>query len=324
LRTLVTGVAGFVGRHLVRALLVEGPADVHGADHLPLESIPEPEELHASLRSYRALDVTDAEAMAAAVRELSPDRIIHLAAQASGAVSLEQPAETYRVNAIGALNLLEAVRAAGSEALILLVGSADVYGSGAPGTKLTEEAPLQPRNPYALSKAAQDMLGEMYAASYGLRVIRTRTFSTTGPGQNPRFAVAGFAYQLARVIEGDGPAEVHAGNLDVVREYGDARDTVRAYLALLESGEPGQAYNICTGQGYRLGDLLDRLIQVSGVRASVVQDPGRMRARDADHLVGDPEKLIRRTGWSPAIPIERTLLDLYRDAREHVRHEAGR
>jgi GDP-4-dehydro-6-deoxy-D-mannose reductase len=324
LRTLVTGVAGFVGRHLIRALTVEGPADVHGADHMALDAIPEPEELRASLRSYRALDVTDADAMRSSIAELRPDRIVHLAAQASGAVSLEKPAETYRVNAIGALNVLEACRAAGSGATVLIVGSADVYGSGAPGTKLTEEAPLAPRNPYALSKAAQDMLGEMYAASFGLRVIRTRTFSHTGPGQSPRFAVAGFAYQLARVIEGDGPAEVRAGNLDVVREYGDARDTVRAYMALLESGEPGEAYNVCTGQGYRLGDLLDRLIQVSGVRASVVQDPARMRARDADHLVGDPEKVIRRTGWSPAIPIERTLLDLYRDARERVRREAGR
>lgn len=322
MRTLVTGVAGFVGRHLIRALTVEGPADVHGADHLPAESIPEPEELRASLQSYRALDVSDAEAVRTLIAELRPDRIIHLAAQSSGALSLERPAETYRVNAIGALNVLEAARDGG--ATILLVGSADVYGSGAPGTKLTEDAPLAPRNPYALSKAAQDMLGEMYATSYGLRVLRARTFPHTGPGQSPRFAVAGFAHQLARALEGDGPMEVRAGNLDVVREYGDARDVVRAYMALLESGEPGQAYNVCTGHGYRLGDLLDRLIQVSGVRATVVQDPSRMRARDADHLVGDPEKLIRRTGWSPAIPIERTLLDLYRDARERVRREAGR
>jgi GDP-4-dehydro-6-deoxy-D-mannose reductase len=322
LRTLVTGAAGFVGRHLVRALTVEGPQDLHGADHGPAESIPEPEELLSALTSYRSLDVTDAGAVRALITELEPDRVIHLAAQSSGAVSLEQPAETYRVNAIGALNVLEAVRAAGNEATVLLVGSADVYGSGAPGTKITEDAPLHPQNPYALSKAAQDMLGELYAASYGLRVIRTRTFSHTGPGQNPRFAVAGFAHQLARAAEELGPPEVQVGNVDVVREYGDARDVVRAYMALLESGEPGQAYNVCTGHGYRLGELLERLIRVSGVRATITSDPARRRARDADHLVGDPEKVARRTGWSPAIPIERTLLDLYRDARERVRRDS--
>jgi len=323
LRTFVTGAAGFVGRHLVRALTVEGPADVHGADHAPIDDIPEPEELKSALRSYRALDVTDTEAVAAAIRDLRPDRIIHLAAQASGALSLEQPALTYRVNAIGALNVLEAVRSVDGQAVVLLVGSADVYGSGSPGTKITEEAPLAPRNPYALSKAAQDMLGELYAASFGLRVIRTRTFSHTGPGQSPRFAVAGFAHQLARIMEGHELPEIRVGNVDVVREYGDARDVVRAYMALLENGEPGEAYNVCTGQGYRLGDLLDRLIRISGVRASVAIDPTRMRSRDADHLVGDPEKVARRTGWSPAIPMDRTLLDLYRDARERVRREAG-
>jgi GDP-4-dehydro-6-deoxy-D-mannose reductase len=165
------------------------------------------------------------------------------------------------------------------------------------------------------------MLGELYAASYGLRVIRTRTFSHTGPGQSPRFAVAGFAHQLARASEEMGPPEVQVGNVDVVREYGDARDVVRAYMALLESGEPGHAYNVCTGHGYRLGELLERLIKVSGVRATVTLDPARRRARDADHLVGDPDKVARRTGWSPAIPIERTLLDLYRDARERVRRQ---
>ena len=323
MRTLVTGVAGFVGRHLVRALTVEGPTDLHGADHAALDAIPEPEELQAVLRSYRALDVTDGDAVAAAVKELRPDRIVHLAAQASGALSLEQPAETYRVNAMGALHLLDAVRAAGVEATVLLVGSADVYGSGSPGTKLAELAPLSPRNPYALSKAAQDMLGELYASTYGLRVIRTRTFSHTGPGQSPRFAVAGFAHQLARIAEGHMPAEVRVGNVDLVREYGDARDVVRAYMALLDRGEPGEAYNVCTGHGFRLGELLERLIRVSGVRATVASDPARMRARDADHLVGDPEKLARRTGWSPAITIDRTLLDLFRDARERVRREAG-
>jgi GDP-4-dehydro-6-deoxy-D-mannose reductase len=327
LRTLVTGAAGFVGRHFLRAIAVDGPPDAHGADRIALDALEAPadsEELRQGLRSYRALDVTDAAAVVACVREVRPDAVVHLAAQASVAVSLERPAETFRVNAVGALNVLEAARVEAPDAAVLLVGSADVYGSGEPGVPISEEAPLRPRNPYALSKAAQDMLGELYSASYGLRVVRTRTFSHTGPGQRPTFALAGFADQLARIDARLRPAEVKTGNLEFTREYGDVRDVARAYIALLERGEPGEAYNVCTGEGYRLRDLLDRLIRISGVRATVSPDPVRMRARDGDHLVGDPSKLRRRTGWTPAIPIDRTLLDLYRDARERVRNETGR
>ncbi|HEU4334032.1 MAG TPA: GDP-mannose 4,6-dehydratase, partial [Candidatus Eisenbacteria bacterium] len=256
MRILVTGAAGFVGRHLLG--MWEG-AEIHGADRGPLESIPDAAALRARLASYRPMDVSDAAAVAEGVRGVRPDAIVHLAAQSSGAASLERPAETYRANAIGALNLLEAVRAEAPGATLLLVGSADAYGSGAAGTKIREDAPLRPKNPYALSKAAQDALGELYAATYALRVVRTRTFSHTGPGQRPQFALAAFAEQIARVEAGLQPPEIRAGTLDAVREYGDVRDVVAAYQALVARGEPGEAYNVCTGEGHRLRDLLDRL-----------------------------------------------------------------
>lgn len=323
MRLLITGVAGFVGRHFVRAVATEGTPDAHGADRAPIEDVPDSAELKSELRSYRPLDVLDAAAVAACIREVKPDQVLHLAAQASGAISLTQPAETYRVNAMGAINLLEAVRLEAPKATVVIVGSADVYGSGGEAP-ITEDAPLRPRNPYSVSKAAQDMLGELYAGTYGLRVIRTRTFSHTGPGQRPTFALAGFADQLAQIDAGLMPPEVKTGNLDPVREYGDVRDVARAYVALLEQGEAGEAYNVCSGVGYSMRDLLDRLIKISGVRANVVSDPARQRARDTDYLVGDPSKIRARTGWAPAIAIERTLLDLYRDARERVRVTSGR
>lgn len=329
MRLLITGVAGFVGRHFLRAIATEGAPDAHGADRAPLDAAPDApdtpdtEELKSGLKSYRTLDVSDPAAVAACVREVKPDQVLHLAAQASGAISLTNPAETYRVNAMGAAHLLEAVRLEAPKATVLIVGSADVYGSGA-GTPIAEDAPLRPRNPYSVSKAAQDMLGELYAGTYGLRVIRTRTFSHTGPGQRPTFALAGFADQLARIDAGAAPPEVKTGNLEPVREYGDVRDVARAYIALLEQGEAGEAYNVCSGVGYPMRELLDRLIKISGVRATVVSDPARLRARDTDYLVGDPSKIRARTGWAPAISIERTLLDLYRDARERVRLNSGR
>ncbi|MGH7682472.1 MAG: NAD-dependent epimerase/dehydratase family protein, partial [Candidatus Eiseniibacteriota bacterium] len=181
MRILVTGIAGFVGRHLLAHVATTGD-EVRGTDHLPLDRVSDAEPLRRGLADYQPLDVTDSAAVDAWMRAGRPDAVVHLAAQASGAASLLHPAETYRVNALGALNVLEAARAAGSKAVVLIVGSADIYGSGRSGERIREDAPLTPRNPYAVSKAAQDELAEVYATTYGVKAIRTRTFTHTGPG----------------------------------------------------------------------------------------------------------------------------------------------
>jgi GDP-4-dehydro-6-deoxy-D-mannose reductase len=323
-RFAITGVAGFAGRHLLRALAETPGREVHGADRLDPAAAGADPELGPVLEGYRALDVTDGGAVADWVRDERPDAVLHLAAQASGADALRDPAGTFRINALGSLHLLEAVRAHAPGARVLLVGSADVYGASAPGERLPEDAPLRPRNPYAVSKASADLLGELYARTYGLHVVRTRTFSHTGPGQQPRFALASFADQLARIDAGLAEPEVRVGNLEGVRDYGDVRDVVRAYLALVERGEAGAVYNVCSGAGLPLRDLLQRLLDGSGVRARVTRDVARVRARDAEHLVGDPARLVERTGWRPEVNIDRTLRDLYDDARARVRRETGR
>jgi len=320
LRTLITGVAGFVGRHLAKELTKNPEEELNGADHLALG---EEEILLCHLKSHWPLDVSNFEQVRGCILETKPNRIVHLAAQASGSESIQRPAETFKVNAIGALNVLEAARLEVPDATVLLVSSADVYGSGVPGRKIREDAPFKPINAYALSKVAQDSLGELYAKNYSLPVIRTRTFSHTGPGQNPRFALAGWADQLARIHAGLVAAEIKVGNLEGVRDYGDVRDVVRAYAILLDRGEPGDAYNVCTGHGHIMRHLLDTLCAIAGFKPTIVQDPARVRSRDSDFLVGDPGKIQARTGWVPEIPIERTLEDLYRDARERVRRETG-
>lgn len=330
MRVLITGVAGFAGRHLARDLAAQGGYELHGADHAPIAAgggapgVAPADDPGRKLASFQTLDITDASAFALWVRAKEPDAIIHLAAQASGAASLVEPADTYRINALGVLNLLEAVRAIGSKATLLVIGSADIYGAGTPGGKIREDAPIRPRNPYALSKAAQDALAEVYAVTFGLRTVRTRTFSHTGPGQSTRFALASFADQLARIDAGQAGNTLHVGNLDTVREYGDVRDVVRAYRMLVGSGVPGEAYNVATGTGYGMRTLLDRLISISGVRADVTTDPKRVRAQDGDHLVGDPSKLETATGWNREHSIDDTLEALYRDARDRVRRETGR
>ena len=320
MRTLITGVAGFVGRHLAKELTKNPEEELNGADHLALG---EEEILLCHLKSHWPLDVSNFEQVRGCILETKPNRIVHLAAQASGSESIQRPAETFKVNAIGALNVLEAARLEVPDATVLLVSSADVYGSGVPGRKIREDAPFKPINAYALSKVAQDSLGELYAKNYSLPVIRTRTFSHTGPGQNPRFALAGWADQLARIHAGLVAAEIKVGNLEGVRDYGDVRDVVRAYAILLDRGEPGDAYNVCTGHGHIMRHLLDTLCAIAGFKPTIVQDPARVRSRDSDFLVGDPGKIQARTGWVPEIPIERTLEDLYRDARERVRRETG-
>jgi len=323
LRSLITGVAGFVGRHLAHELAQDEREELNGTDHRSDGDWEPDEALRCHLKSHRPLDVTIFEQVRGCLLESKPDRVVHLAAQASGSESIRRPAETYKVNAIGSLNVLEAIRLEAPEATVLLVGSADVYGSGAPGQKLREDAPIRAQNAYALSKAAADALGELYGTSYGLHIIRTRTFSHTGPGQGPRFAIAGWADQLARIHAGLAAAEIKVGNLEGVRDYGDVRDVVRAYRLLLERGKPGEAYNVCTGRGHIMRHLLDTLCSIAGFRPTIVQDPTRIRSRDSDFLVGDPSKLQRETGWEPTIPIEKTLEDLYREARERVRRETG-
>ncbi|HZI89219.1 MAG TPA: GDP-mannose 4,6-dehydratase [Candidatus Polarisedimenticolia bacterium] len=324
MRTLITGVAGFVGRHLALVLGHLAREELNGTDHLTHGTWEADETLRCHLKSQRPLDVTLFEQVRGCLLETSPERVVHLAAQASGFESIGRPAETYKVNAIGALNVLEAVRVEDPGALVLLVGSADVYGTGAPGQKIREDAPMRPQNAYALSKSAADNLGALYAENYGTKVIRTRTFSHTGPGQGPRFAIAGWADQLARIHAGQMAAEIKVGNLEGVRDYGDVRDVVRAYRLLLERGRPGEAYNVCTGKGHIMRHLLDILCTIAGFRPTIVQDPTRVRSRDSDFLVGDPAKLQKETGWTPEIPIEKTLEDLYHEARERVRRETGR
>jgi GDP-4-dehydro-6-deoxy-D-mannose reductase len=217
------------------------------------------------------------------------------------------------------LHLLEAVRAGGATPRILAVGSTDEYGLVRPDeVPLREDAPLRPVSPYAVSKVAQGYLALQYALSPGLHVVRTRTFHHTGPRRGEQFAESSFARQLAEIEAGLRPPSMEVGNLDVVRDFTDVRDVVRAYWMLLDRGASGEVYNVCSGRGVRLGELLERLIALSGRRVEVSVDAARLRPVDAPVLVGDPGRLRAATGWEPTIPLERTLADLLDYWRERV------
>jgi GDP-4-dehydro-6-deoxy-D-mannose reductase len=306
MRVLVTGANGFVGRHLQAALVARGHT-VIGAGRAAAER-----------SDVLPLDLQDALNVRAVVDLARADGVAHLAAQAFVPASLADPWTTHDVNAGGTLRLLEAIRAAraegGSDPRILVAGSGDVYGPQAAGAyPLKETTPPNPANPYAASKVAAEAYAIAAAAAYGLCV-----FNHIGPGQDLRFAVASFAWQLATIAAGGNPL-LQVGNLDAQRDFLDVRDVVAAYILLLEgAGDDGAVYNIASGRAVTMKEVLRALIAIARVGVEVRDDPARMRPSDVPLVLGDAAKLRVRTGWEPRIPLAAALRDVYADARERV------
>jgi GDP-4-dehydro-6-deoxy-D-mannose reductase len=202
---------------------------------------------------------------------------------------------------------------------MVVVGSAEEYGLVQPHEMpLGEDAPLRPASPYAVSKVAQGFLALQYALSLGLPIVRTRTFHHTGPRRGQQFAESSFARQLAEIEAGRRDPRLEVGNLEAVRDFTDVRDVVRAYWALLEGGAPGEVYNVCSGRGVRMADLLEELVRLSGLKVEIRVDPERLRPLDVPVLVGDPGRLHAATGWLASTPLARTLRDLLDHWRERV------
>jgi GDP-4-dehydro-6-deoxy-D-mannose reductase len=290
----VTGGAGFAGRHLL--------------DLLPGAVAPTREEL----------ELLDAGAVRAAVRQSAPDTVWHLAALASVERSWEAPAQTISENVAMTANLLEAVRAEAPDSTVVLIGSGEIYG---PPERLPvdEDAPLRPQNPYAVSKAAVDLLGGQYADSTGLRVVRLRPFNHSGPGQSEDYVVGTLTRQVAEAEAAGRPeAVVRTGNPDSARDFSDVRDVVRAYVAAadLDAG----AYNVASGSAVTVRELIELVRAAARIPVRHEIDPARVRAHDVPEVRGSAERLRAATGWTPEIPLERTVAD----ALEAWRRELSR
>jgi GDP-4-dehydro-6-deoxy-D-mannose reductase len=315
----VTGAGGFVGPHLVRALLARG----HATWGSGLEPEP-PAALAGDARVVRwtRWDVADEhdDAIQGALAAGGIDGIVHLAGQSSAARSFEDPVGTARVNLGGTLSLLEAARRASFKGPIVVVGSSEAYGRIPEGRPCNEDTPLCPVSPYGVSKAAADHATRVHAASFGLRALVARAFAHTGPGQGRTFALASWAAQVAefeaRAERGErGPFRLQVGNLEPVRDYGDVRDVARAYALLLEHGAKGEAYNVATGRGWKLRDIVASLVALAKVEIRVEEEAARLRPNDLAWLVGDASRLAAATGWAPAIPFPDTLSALLDGAR---------
>jgi GDP-4-dehydro-6-deoxy-D-mannose reductase len=302
---LITGIAGFCGSYLAELLAGQGWR-VAGLD-VAADAGERLRRLGLDSTVWQA-DLTDAATLRQIVAAVQPDQVYHLAA-------LTNPAAPYRAlyeaNVFGTIHLLEAVRQAAPGAAVLIAGSSAQYGpTQAQENPIGEAQEFRPITQYAVTKAAQDLLGGMAAAA-GQRVIRTRSFNIVGPRQGPQFVSAAFARQIAKIEAGQRPPLIEVGNLAAVRDFVDVRDVARAYMLALAASRPGQAYNVCTGAGRSVQSLLDGLLALSTASAIQVHPVAqRMQPADVPAQVGSYARLAADTGWRPLIPWEQTLRDL--------------
>lgn len=291
-RVLVTGSGGFVGRVLIDALRSKG-REVFGVDHKPVTDGVDGVE-------YLTRDLQDRKAVDDILADVEPQNIVHLAAQSSAGRSFAEPGETIKNNVVPTLNILEYLRTSGKQARFLAVGSADCYGDvGASELPLTESQPLNPANPYAVSKAFQERLCMQYSILYDIDVVSTRSFNHSGAGQTSTFVLSSFAKQVAEIAAGRKEPRVMVGNVELRRDFTDVRDVVQAYMLLLDKGESGEVYNVCSGTVYSLREMLETLATLAGVKIQIETDRDRLRPTDMKELRGDNTKLRRATGWSP-------------------------
>jgi GDP-4-dehydro-6-deoxy-D-mannose reductase len=308
MRVLITGAAGFVGRHLAAELAAHGHEPVGLC--LPGETPP------PGVPSVTG-DVVNERDLREALGALAPDACVHLAGVSSVPRSWADPAHTFEVNLAGTMRLLDAARAVRPTMRILVVSSAHIYGDHAGDATLDETAAPRPESPYAISKAAADQVALAYAAHFGLAALTARPANHIGPGQSLDFVIPSLAAQLAAIAAGRSGGPLRSGNLDSRRDFMDVRDTVRGYRLLIDHGRPGLAYHLAGGRLDRIADLLDRLCAIAGISPERVVDPARWRPADTSPRL-DCGRILRDTGWTPVIPIEQTLRDVYDDVRTRI------
>jgi GDP-4-dehydro-6-deoxy-D-mannose reductase len=312
-RALITGIGGFVGRHLLRHLQEQGD-DVCGVGR-PLDCQGLPDDV----RVFQT-DLNDRDSIESLLQESQPDAIYHLAAQSSTGESFHDPWATIGNNLHAQLNLFEALLSQRQKPRILVIGSSDEYGRVRPEDVPThEDVPLRPTTPYAVSKVGQDVMGFQYFAQHGLPVIRVRPFNHTGPGHDSRFVIPSFARQLAEIEVGEREPVLRVGNVEVARDFTDARDMVQAYRLALLAGAPGDVYNLGRGRSMRIADMVDDLIALCRVSVRIEVDTRLLRTSDVPRQEADTRKFTALTGWQPRIPWHTTLLDTLEYWRLRVR-----
>ena len=304
-RLLVTGLDGFVGC-VVQNMIEHREADARFELVVPSTTI----------------ELLDPASLAKAIEETHPDMVLHLAAQSFVPSSISDPHATYNVNFFGTLNLLEALKACGFSGRMLYISSGDVYGLVAPDElPIAETHAVRPRNPYAVSKAAAELLCYQWTQNHAFDIVLARPFNHVGPGQADWFVVSDFAKQIVEIRLGLREPVIRVGAIDVTRDFTDVRDVARAYFMLLKEGAKGEIYNVCSGQEQRIRDVLERLIVLAGVNCRIEQDQARVRPSEQKRIFGSFAKLRERTGWQPVITLEQSLRNVLLYWENRLKHD---
>ena len=318
MKVLITGITGMVGSYLADYILHNHPeVEVHGLIRWrsPLDNI---RGIEGRITLHHA-ELRDLNSLVLLLRKVRPVWIFHLAAQSYVGASFNAPADTIHTNVIGTTNLLDAVRIAGLDPKIHICSSSEVYGQVTKDeVPIRETNPFRPASPYAVSKVGEDMIALQYFLSFGIKTVRTRMFTHTGPRRGDVFAESSFARQIAEIEARNRQNPVKVGNLDSVRTVADVRDAVRAYWLLLEKCPAGEVYNIGGNQTMSVGEILERLETMAKCKIDHAVDPGLLRPSDVTLQIPDTSKFRGATGWEPQIPVEVTLRDLLEYHRKRV------
>jgi GDP-4-dehydro-6-deoxy-D-mannose reductase len=316
LKVLITGVAGFVGNHLIEYLTridENDTLDIAGVDiNLDNFQYKDIRYRNASIKTLE-IDLRDRKAVEGLVNDFKPDAIYHLAAQSSVSYSWENPIETFEINVSGGINLLESVTKYCPDCRILVACTAEEYGEQENGNDLpiAEDFKIHPTNPYAISKSALDFFSTIYQKINDLNIYVSRSFNHTGPGQSDRFVTSDFSRQIAEIEKGLQKPEIFVGNTKVYRDFLDVRDVISAYKCILDRGRPGEVYNVCSGVKTKISDILEILLSYSSVKKiKVLIDENRLRPIDMKSIYGNNEKLRLDTGWKQNYNIKASLLDV--------------
>lgn len=300
-KALITGSRGFVGGYL-RAELEANGYEVMGVD------------VCAGEKTVQA-DLMNCEQMKNVVEQVQPDVVFHLAGQANVARSWQIPQQTVEINIVGAINLLEAVKAFKPDMRVVLVGSSDQYGVlGDAGRSVKETTPANPQTPYAVSKQAQEEMARVYARAYGMNICMTRSFNHGGAGQKEGFMIPDFAAGIVRIEKGRADC-LRVGNLTARRDFTHVKDVVRAYRLIAEKGHAGEIYNVGSGVTYSAQEILDKLCAIASCPIRVEQDPAKMRPSDTPVICCDHTKISDHTGWQTIYGIDDILGDVLKEFR---------